>query len=327
MSNITLTVCSFSVETKKSNGNMGIQSLNNFNGNRNICNVIKEFYDLHSTGYENYEEKEKIFSCSKEEVKFFEDAECTYLWGRVKTGDYGIQSELVNINNGHTVYQKTPEIADVMPFYLLVYIPKNYIKDEKIIDIQKGILILQNNGQFGIKTVFTKYLEKFFQEKYSSKITISNVMPMVYIKKLFGDGYIKKLRLIKNCKSNDKSDNIGIDCLYEERTYVRPILQKDFVTRVMDCVKRGNSCNVVELSNFDYDNAKIEMYFNGIAKTININNANNMAITENVPPKYIGADGHPLYLDAQKKPFKENFLDYNITVASSYATNMALQII
>lgn len=327
MSNVTLTVCSFSIETKQKNGDTGIRSLNRFNKDINTCNIIKDFYDMYSLSYENYEEKEKIFSCTKDEVCLIEDSEYTSLWGRVKTGDYGIQSELVNINSGDTVYNKTPEIADVMPFYFLIYIPKDYLKDEKLIEVQKGILILQNNGQYGIKTVFSKYLEKYFMENYSSKLNISNVLPMVYINKLFESGHLKRIRLIKNRKSDDKSDNVGFDCLYEERAYIKPIVKENFTARVLDCIRRGNPAQIIEVDGFDYDNVKIEIGFNGITKTININNADNLIITENVPPKYIGADGHPLYLNGDKKPFKENFLDYSISVAKSYACNMALNIV
>lgn len=76
--------------------------------------------------------------------------EYSVLYGRVKTGEYGIESELVNVKSGQ-ITNRSVDQADMMPFGFCVAVPAG--------DVNSGVIILQTMGVYGMKTTLQRHLQ------------------------------------------------------------------------------------------------------------------------------------------------------------------------
>lgn len=123
---------------------------------------------------------------------------------------------MVNRKTKSTVHKKSRDEADVKPFYVVVVIPK----DTEISKAQRGLILFQEIGIYGVKTVTTKAMQEFFQ-KIGTNFQNSKSGPGLLSKKLFESGMIQKIKLARNVQSNDTADKLyGAGYGREERTLV-----------------------------------------------------------------------------------------------------------
>ena len=318
MSKLTLTICSINIEKIMKNRNYGTLSLNSFFADgANFCYTVRDFCSKYSSSIENLESQEKVFACSKI-GPITETDRYTYYWGIINTGDYGIVSEIVDIHTGQPVFEKTADNADMMPFYFMVIVPKDYVDNSgnKII-VQKALLIIQNNGIYGIKTVLNRYLCQYISKEYGAKLNILNVTPKVYVDKLLDEGALEKIRFVINHPDEDISNSVGFSSLYEERTFIKPIITADLMSKIK-LLTRNRNCVINEFEDINYDNIKLEIKAGNIVKTLNLNNIDNVNISESVPDEYKLADGTIA---------EDQFLSYVLQTADLYLNNMSLEIV
>lgn len=64
------------------------------------------------------------------------------IYGIIETGEYGIESELVDVQTSRLAHRRQTTEADMMPFYFLIDIPEG---------VDEGILLIQRSGTFGIR--------------------------------------------------------------------------------------------------------------------------------------------------------------------------------
>lgn len=96
---------------------------------------------------------------------------------------------MVNRKTKSTVHKKSRDEADVKPFYVVVVIPK----DTEISKAQRGLILFQEIGIYGVKTVTTKAMQEFFSKKLGLTFRTQNLAPDFYLKKLFESGMIQKI--------------------------------------------------------------------------------------------------------------------------------------
>lgn len=94
-------------------------NLNNIYQERSLIQIFDEYIQNNLNRYDNDHNKENLFAFSQCETEQILDdqgrIQATVLSGVVKTGEYGISSELIDINTGD-VYNKSIDQADIMPF-------------------------------------------------------------------------------------------------------------------------------------------------------------------------------------------------------------------
>lgn len=93
--------------------------------------------------FEKVERKEIISTEGKEEYEL--------LFGRVKTGEYGIESELLDITNGN-IYKRKENQADMLPFGFCIAVPKG--------KVTQAIIILQTIGNYGMKVALQRKISE-----------------------------------------------------------------------------------------------------------------------------------------------------------------------
>ena len=127
--------------------------LNNLIEDKSLMNVVEEYIRQNISRYSKDTSKEILFQFEKVDTEIINntDGQEQYqaLYGRVKTGEYGIESELVDVQTG-TITNKTQNQADMMPFGFCLAIPAGRVNS--------AVLILQTMGVYGMKVSLQKHL-------------------------------------------------------------------------------------------------------------------------------------------------------------------------
>lgn len=133
-----------------------------------------------NTDVDDKEVRQQLFNCSFNSTNQGETDTYRYLIFTVYAGYYGYASKLVNRKTKSTVHKKSRDEADVKPFYVVVVIPK----DTEISKAQRGLILFQEIGIYGVKTVTTKAMQEFFSKKLGLTFRTQNLAPDFYLKKL-----------------------------------------------------------------------------------------------------------------------------------------------
>lgn len=128
--------------------------------------------------------------------------------GVIESGDYGVESRIVNRKSKKEKYRKEVDDLDIKPFYFLIFAPKGH---------DKGLLVLQRLGGFGINAVFTNHFENYFKEKNDGLIVDFNPFVSRELAKAFIEkGAIKELSLRSYNLPPDLIDKLGLTSHQED---------------------------------------------------------------------------------------------------------------
>lgn len=292
MSSIGITVYSVRLQDKELNQSY---LLNDIQG-RTFLDLINSFSDKHISDYENNEDLEKIFKTEEIEKGVYEVEGVElfrYFLGKIKTGAYGYASEIINSNTGELNYSKDIFDAEVMPFYYMVGIPNG--------EVENGILILQNHGIYGVKTIFQRYLNDFIKDTNNGyNLIIGNIAPRTYVTRFLNEGILQRIRFLRYDIPQDRSEqlciNNGVDSDgYEEYIIHKPIGFLGRKRMELDQFLRGQRLvnNIIEIEDFEYDNIKLDFKLGRRNKTINLKNIDNIIINEDITDLVDLLEGHP----------------------------------
>lgn len=187
--------------------------------------------------------------------------------GVIEHGVYGVSNNLRDVETNSITYKKMKSDVDVLPFYFLLYLPK---------DTNEGILLLQRTGTFCIRKNLGNFLQTHFSKKYSKFfIEINPLVQLELLKKYLHRGTIKKLRCVKFTAPVDNFD--GLDQGYEEVPFSMEIVLSAIKIPFMDGTKKifDPNCDVKKLVeirefDFDYDTVKVEVEVDGSIRTFDL---------------------------------------------------------
>lgn len=324
MFNLSLTACSFHFKKTNSRGNTSIYCLNK---PLNVCDdEDKEYHfaeltELFVLFFEKYktlvkdDAKQQSFRCEYCPENCIDTPDFKMLYVKIYSGIYGSSSDIIDGKTQKLKFKKESSDIDTRPFYLMIVFPK----DSASIAVQKGMFIFQNVGQFGVKTVTTSHMQEFFSTKFNITLKCNTIAPDLFIRKVICRDNIKKLVMIKNVKSNDLADNIGLGYGSEIREISNLRFSETMWKKLMDKIRyvAGDKYNLFEFEQQEYDNLKVVVDIGGRIRKINLHNLENLSIIEGIPDEIRMADGHPK-LDL--------LIEYFKNVASEYLEEMVLHI-
>ncbi len=187
MLNLSITACSFHLKKSNSIGNKSIYELNKpiklFENSANERQINNSF-ELFKPCFERYnaptndEDTNKVFKCTYNNEKI-ETEQFTIYPVVINSGMYGSASEIMNVKTKKITHKKSIDEVDFRKFYLFVVIPKDSNKK-----VQKGMLIFQNIGPYGVKTIITQKLQEFFSNNYRITLNCYTIAPSLFIKKV-----------------------------------------------------------------------------------------------------------------------------------------------
>lgn len=216
------------------------------------------------------------------------------LYLRVKTGEYGEESEIVDSETGETTYNKNVNEADVMPFGCCVIVPSG--------EYTEGIVLVQSLGRNGITSVMKKKLNEYIKEIDSQlRVVLNPIVPRQYMDRILNQGVLKKIRLISYGIANDDADRYGIDRgtakIIQERVLRSPVgFVRNKYDKIIRCV-RGEIpyYSIIELDDFEIDDFKMEFSFGRRIKTISLKELDRLVINEDVTDDVDMENGQPLF--------------------------------
>lgn len=293
MANINISIYSFELEHRHTNERL---ILNPQVGNNEFQNIINNFNQIFQMGYNNNQTLEKIFKIEDFEEGTYRENQIDlfrYVIYRVKTGKYGVTSEIVSSQTGMVNHQKNEDEADVMPFFICIAIPIN--------ESTRGVIITQNNGKYGVKTIFSSSFEQICREN-EYKFRMNNIVPAEYIERFIEGGVLKKVRFIRHNIPNDRAERIGLNrgmngnnVYHDEYIIHKPVgfMQRNG-HRIREFINGQRGVNeIVEIGGFEYNNLKLEFSLGGREKTLNLTNLDKVVATEDIGNDVILNGGHP----------------------------------
>ena len=322
--NLSLTACSFHLKVKNSKSKEKIFPLNRTiavtreEGEplsfRNAKELFYLFFHSHGDMIDD-EAKKMTFSCDMDAFLVLESAEYSIMRMKINSGVYGSSSEIIDGKTKKRKLKKEASDIELRPFYLYVVFPR----DSSEVTVNKGMFLFQNEGIYGIKTITTEYMQKFFSENFGITLSCRTISPDLFMRKIVTMESIKKLILIKNLNSFDAADNGHFGYGKEVRT----IANLTFGAASWEAFQRklfhfmGNRFNLFEFEQQEYDTLKLNVSIGGRERTIDLHNLENLSIIEGIPNEIQLADGHP---DLEK-------LDEHMSkVAGEYLSEMVLEI-
>ncbi|MDF5734538.1 MULTISPECIES: hypothetical protein [unclassified Nostoc] len=247
---------------KKSNDNHppNYRQLNCFNGHDDLLTVMSIFIQKLTINRKN-----DTYNIYMKASNIQEEGRS--ISGLIESGIYGISSNLRDVDTDSITYKKKKSDAEVLPFYFLIYIPK---------DTNEGILLLQRTGKYGIRTHFGIFLDKYFSDKFPGfAVEINTLVQEEIIKRILYGGTIKKVRCVKYQAPIDRVD--GLDEGHQEIPYNMEIVLSankiPFMGKIQNFFNSTSSVkSLIELRdfNFDYDTVKVDVDLDGSLRTFDL---------------------------------------------------------
>ncbi len=311
MNNLSLTARSIWIREKNpgKNNTVNIVNLNKkIKGEKkeydDFFELLKDFCQKYSRKFVLNDSEQKMFKVETENINIEENEKFRYTYIDINSGGYGIEANIVNTKNNKILYTRKKEHAETIHFRVFFAVPKDD-------DTCKGIIIFQNIGQYGIKTITTDYFKKFINEELNLYTTTGNICSQVFVKKLLDNDGLMKIIYTRNNVLNDKADTDTMGYGKEERIIAGFSNVKKWRKMISGYFNGTN--RVYEFENIDYSGVKFITSIYGRTRTININNINNLSIIEGIPDEVTNSFGD---IDDQK--LKEHF----IKVTKEYLEHM-----
>lgn len=302
MNNLSLTACSIWIREKYPNKNNSVKIVNL---NQKIVGKDKkfeDFFDLLKVFCKKYSKRfvlndieQKLFKVDTENIVVEENEKFKYAYIDINSGGYGIEAKIVNTKDNEILYTRKKEHAETIHFRVFFAVPKG-------LNTYKGIIIFQNIGQYGIKTITTDYLKRFIDDELNLIVTTGNICPEVFVKKLLDNDGLSKIIFYRNNISNDKADIENIGYGKEERIITGFSNLKKWKEKLYSFLNGTNK--IYEFENIDYSGVKFVTSIYGRRRTIDINNINNLSIIEGIPDDVSNSFG-----DIDDKRLKEHFIE------------------
>lgn len=327
MYSVGLRVCSFFIKPRHSSNDNRIalnQEIKYKIGTfaeakaENFFSILNEFVKRYSS-FDDDEQQKRMFSLVQSETKLQKTSHYTTLYVVVKSGAYGYEGELTDKNSGKINYKRTINDADIKTFSCLIFIPK----DSRDSMVKKGIIVFQEFGIYGVKTVTIEKLAGFLSLSYEISLETRSISPASFVKAVLKTGEIQKITFIKNTISSDDSDNLVMNAGREEHSYIAPIVRQSAIDKLFK-PRILNTEGAIEFEDDvfdeeklgDYSDIKFNVNYANRQSTISMIDMSRFSIVEPVPDEFLLHSG---------LPDKERLRAFMIDTARKYRDLMIFQ--
>lgn len=321
--NLGLYICSFYfIQSANKKGKEYYWDLNKpISLDENYYNDAEEFFDSFFQAHANdqQEDPDRVYYIERESAWRGETDTFVYLMARIRSGVFGVEADIYDRKKRTTVGKRDINQADVMPFLFFIAIPKPATTDEHH-PVNKGIMLFQSNGVYGVKSKTTALLNMFSREQLDSSFKTRNVAPGAFLDQLFKIGKLKKMHLIRNKFSCDDADRLGGGFYGKEELIVSQFIAEK-LDNTIDKLKRFglDQQAVYEWeAGTEYQNVKVNLEIaKGIYRTIDLHHFEQRSILEYIPDRYKKENGHAN---------EEIILPYFIERSRAYFAQMAVSL-
>lgn len=251
----------------------------------NAIELFEEFVS-NNDQIDDKEETKQLFSCTQLDAGVSETEKFRYFFFAINAGYYGYASDLVDRISLKAVYKKTKDQADVKRFYAMVVVPKDHPKSKTT----RGLLFFQEIGVYGVKTITSRAIQSYFSNRLGLTFKTQNLAPDFYLKKIFDDGVLRKIKLGRNSVSRDPTDRLyGAGFGHEERVLTPLKVTKEIKDKLKYVSEAKYNCYTFE--GIDYPDVRMEISIGKRVRTINLHGIEELSVEEALPDKLLLADG------------------------------------
>lgn len=190
--------------------------------------------------------------------------------GWMSVGVYGVKNDIINTEDNELAFSKEEKHADVKKYYFSFYIP---------LESRKGICLLYTYKSDGVKSLFQKEFNEYFNHATKKNIQIN---PLSYDKAMqpWLDAETKEIKVVGFKPVSDIADKVAslgdIDFEYSIKAKKNKSLGKlsGFLKKDSDEYK------LIELLNAEGDQVKALVAMNGSKKTFRIGHSNRNVVCQ-----------------------------------------------
>lgn len=277
--------------------------------------LLEDFFSAHGA-VQDLVEDQKLYFIQAPAHWQGETEDFRYRMVEICSGAYGIESDLYDKNKQKKIGVIGADQAGVHSFLLLIAIPKDPAADKKT---QKGLLIFQSIGPYGVKTITRKVLNEYLQHTVSASFYMRNVSTSQFLYSLFENTKIKQLHLIHNRLSTDPSDAVDRAAYAQEERIFSGFLYQP-LQALQSLTDKLISFGLNKEGIFEWDDGskynavKVTVDLGeGKQRIVNLHQIDNLSIIETLPSQYQLPNGK---VDAEKA------LPYLVQRAAAYLHKM-----
>lgn len=230
-------------------------------------------------------------------------AESNIFYGEFLYGTYGAEHPVKNIHNNEEETKINKNQSVLSPYYFYIEIPPNRTK---------GLLILENKNNDGIKGLFEGWFGEFVKECTYTHflLELQSFMPEKIIDTYIKEGFLKRIRFISYKLPTDKLDllngfepdegyaELRFQINKKNRKPLKKHLQKLIKNKSNESKEYLNTIN----NDLKTDDIKFEIELRGSERTFSINNLKNAVPARDITDELEkGEDGHRTFKSIHKK--------------------------
>lgn len=265
---------------------------------KDLIAIINNHAKVDIGKYDNDKADEKMFSFSRLEYRDVktEDGKEKYevLFFSVKTGDYGVASEIVDSETLEITYHKKSSEAEMMTFSGCIIAPRG--------KHTTAVILMQTLGRYGFVTTMKKHINLYIKaENDNNRVYFDPLMPREFAEKILNEGKLSGITFIRYRIPSDIADQLGVNSgateVREERRFkARGGFPKEIIHGLLFGNKDKSA--VVSIENFDVDDIQFIIKNGSSEKTITLSNIDKLQVHEDITEKIgdaVEADGSPKF--------------------------------
>lgn len=271
-----------------------------------IFSIFSDFFES-VKDFNTIEKSQKTFKCHFNESNVGTTPDFKYFYAMIESGDYGYNATIVDTFTGEETGKIQPKEATQKKFMMYVAIPKS----SPDVVVQKGLILFQNIGNYGIKTITTEHLQKFLIEKYNITFKCKTVSTKIFLERMLKRQNIQKLSMTKNHISEGIEDNQSKGYGKETKIISKLLLTESSWIELKNRFDHfmSGKFSLFEFESENYDELTVTVKVNKHQRTFNLNSLENLAIIEPIPENIRTADGLA-DLDLLLEHFNNTATDY-----------------
>lgn len=246
-------------------------------------------FDLYEIFKECFLQKGSNFHIINDEKKIFRildllvDDKTRVIKGFLEQGNYGLKSDIINIETGDIDYEKTEKNAELIKYYFYLKVPVTY---------NEGLAFFQIYKSVSAKTLISNILSKFYKDRSGLVLQFNSLTDGKSFDK-WKNAQVKEVKLTKFTGIDDKAQrisNLGHKENIETVLTIKPKkgnlgLLNNFLNKNTDQFKS------VEVWEEECQQVKTVVSLNGKSRTFTVGRNQTTALCEIEAPDYVEVQG------------------------------------
>lgn len=227
------------------------ERLDSIGGSADFLDFVNEVLEACKAEHYNDTVAERIAMAQRIEVND------RVIRGRILVGDYGQACNVINASDAETVFEKTINHADALPFYFRIEVPQQ--KDE-------ALFLIEKSRKTSPTSAFRGLLQAQFAIRFPEHtLTIDPVLPESVFEAYLSKGKVQKISFIKMGLPSDIADLLetGHEEVLGKTELVVTAARNRSLPIKKSLFKSGNPRKAIqdlyELKDLEYDNVKVDV--------------------------------------------------------------------